>query len=250
MSAPAGPPSGDAAAGGSDRPQAHTDALDVVAMVSHELRSPLTSIKGFTALLLNRWERLADDQKLDLLRQVNHDADRVARLVGELLDVSRLETGRLRLRRRSVHLPVLVASVIERVRLAFDGLEVVADVDADLPDVDADPDRVEQVLTNLLENAAKYGQARDVRVQAARADGDVVIVVRDRGPGIAADDLARVFDPFFSRETGRPTGTGLGLFLSRGLAEAHGGSLTVESAPGEGAAFALRLPVARADPDE
>src|SRR5256714_5454470 len=112
--------------------------IEVVSTVSHELRSPLTSVKGYTSLLLNRWDRLKDDQKRMMLEQVNHDADRVTRLITELLDISRLETGRLVLRRQLINLPALAHSVVEKVGLEYPELDATATFPADLPRVYAD----------------------------------------------------------------------------------------------------------------
>src|SRR5207253_1557780 len=130
--------------------------IEIVSTVSHELRSPLTSVKGYTSLLLNRWDRLGDDQKRMMLEQVHHDADRVTRLVTELLDISRLETGRLVLRRQMVKLADVAEAVVAHVGLGYPELEVETSFPAGFPEIYADPDKVEQVLTNLIENAAKY----------------------------------------------------------------------------------------------
>ena len=145
--------------------------VEVVSTVSHELRSPLTSVKGYTSLLLNRWDRLDDDQKRSMLEQVQHDADRVTRLITELLDISRLETGRLRLRCQMVDIADLAEGVVEKVRIGYPELSVSVTFPGDLPRVYADPDKVEQVLTNLLENAAKYADSPDVRVEGVYDEG-------------------------------------------------------------------------------
>jgi PAS domain S-box-containing protein len=217
--------------------------IEIVSTVSHELRSPLTSVKGYTSLLLNRWDRLPDDQKQMMLEQVNHDADRVTRLITELLDISRLETGRLRLRRQLVDLPKLASSVVEKVSLEYPELEASTEFPSEFPKVYADPDKVEQVLTNLVENACKYGSPRGLRIFGGIDDGKVSVAVADRGEGIPPADLPRVFTKFFRRSEGRPTGSGLGLWISRGLVESHGGDLTAESAPGSGATFRFTLPI-------
>jgi signal transduction histidine kinase len=216
--------------------------IEVVSTVSHELRSPLTSVKGYTSLLLNRWERLNEEQKRMMLTQVNHDADRVTRLVTELLDISRLETGRLHLRRQRVDLPSLAASVVEKVGLEYADLECDVEFPDEFPKVYADPDKVEQVLTNLVENAAKYASPAGMRVVGTVEEGEVAVAVHDRGAGIPAADLAHVFDKFFRRDHGRPTGSGLGLWISRGLVEAHGGRLTADSTEGDGSVFRFTLP--------
>ena len=131
-----------------------TSGIEIVSTVSHELRSPLTSVKGYTSLLLSRWERIGDDQKKEMLEQVKHDADRVHRLITELLDISRLETDRLVLRRQMLNVQALIATVIEKVRFSYPEIEVAISFPPDFPNVYGDPDKLEQVLTNLVENAA------------------------------------------------------------------------------------------------
>ena len=230
----------DAARRGKDEVQ----GIEVISTVSHELRSPLTSVKGYTSLLINRWERLGDAQKLLMLEQVQHDADRVTRLVAELLDISRLETGRLTLRRQLVDLGSLVGQVLEKVRMMEATLEVDVRFDDNFPRVFADPDKIEQVLTNLVENAAKYADPKGMRVHGTVGNGEVAVAVTDKGPGIPEVDVPRVFTKFYRRAETRPTGSGLGLWISRGLVEAHGGRLTVESKMGEGSTFRFTLPTA------
>jgi len=220
------------------------DGIEIISTVSHELRSPLTSVKGYTSLLLNRWERLGEDQKRMMLEQVHHDADRVTRLVTELLDISRLESGRLVLRRQMVDLVPLVNGVLEKVRMMETRLSADVRFPENFPHVYADPDKIEQVLTNLVENAAKYADPRSLRVTGTTAGDQVAVEVADKGEGIPDSDLPRVFTKFFRRAETRPTGSGLGLWISRGLVEAHGGRLVVESEVGMGSAFRFTLPVA------
>jgi PAS domain S-box-containing protein len=219
--------------------------VEVVSTVSHELRSPLTSVKGYTSLLLNRWDRLDDDQKRSMLEQVQHDADRVTRLITELLDISRLETGRLRLRCQMVDIAELAESIVEKVGIAYPDLDVATKFPPDLPQVYADPDKVEQVLTNLLENAAKYADGPDVRLEGSydAERQELAVAVHDVGKGIPAAELPRLFNKFFrGSEGGRPSGSGLGLYIARGLVEAHGGRLTAQSRLGEGSTFTFTLP--------
>ncbi len=234
------------------RPVGDASGIAIVSTVSHELRSPLTSVKGYVSLLLNRWDRIDDDKKREMLTQVHHDADRVTRLVTELLDISRLETGRLVLRRQLVDLGGLARTVVEKVGMSYPRLDCSVAVEDGLPEVYADPDKLEQVLTNLVENAAKYGDPVGMAVAcslepgpdpaAPTVGGEVRVSVTDRGEGIPAEDLPRVFTKFFRRDHGRPTGTGLGLWISRGLVEAHGGELVATSTVGEGATFAFTVP--------
>ena len=229
---------------GARRRQAVAQGIEVISTVSHELRSPLTSVKGYTSLLLNRWDRLADEQKLMMLEQVHHDADRVTRLVTELLDISRLESGKLVLRRQMVDLSELVGVVVEKVRMMEPDVHAEVEFAEGFPQVYADPDKIEQVLTNLVENAAKYADPKGMRVRGVVGDGEVSVAVVDQGEGIPEADLPRVFTKFFRRAETRPTGSGLGLWISRGLVEAHGGRLVVESGVGEGSTFRFTLPTA------
>ena len=229
---------------GTRRRKADAQGIEVISTVSHELRSPLTSVKGYTSLLLNRWERLADEQKLMMLEQVHHDADRVTRLVTELLDISRLDSGKLVLRRQMVDLCELVGVVVEKVRMMEPDVHAEVEFAAGFPRVYADPDKIEQVLTNLVENAAKYADPKGMRVIGAVHGAEVSVAVVDRGEGIPHADLPRVFTKFYRRAETRPTGSGLGLWISRGLVEAHGGRLVVESRVGEGSTFRFTLPTA------
>jgi len=215
----------------------------VVSTVSHELRSPLTSVKGYTSLLLSRWDRLGDDDKKMMLEQVNRDADRVTRLITELLDINRLASGRLVLRRQMVDLPKLVQAVLDQLQMEHEDMEVTVDFAENLPAVYADPDKLVQVVTNLVENACKYASPKGLRVVGRTSDADVTIEVIDRGEGIPAEDLPKVFNRFFRRAEGKPTGSGLGLWISRGLVTAHGGSLAVSSVVGEGTTFRFSLPL-------
>lgn len=226
------------------RRDASTAGIEIVSTVSHELRSPLTSVKGYTSLLLNRWDRLADDQKKMMLEQVHHDADRVTRLITELLDISRLETGRLVLRRQMVDLQPLTKAIIDKVGMEYADLDVSISFADDVPNVYADPDKLEQVITNLVENACKYASPVGIKLTATvdKATDDVVVSVSDVGEGIPTEEVPKVFTKFFRRSEGRPTGSGLGLWISRGLVEAHGGRLTADSNLGQGSTFRFTLP--------
>lgn len=226
------------------RDREDASGIEVVSTVSHELRSPLTSVKGFTSLMLSRWDRLSDGQKREMIGQVNLDADRVTRLVTELLDISRLETGRLKLRRRMTSLPPLIEKVVTDVQHTHENLDPRIVVPENVPDVYADPDKIMQVLTNLVENTGKYAEGRgvEVRVGVLERGHAVAISVHDEGPGIPSDDLQRVFTKFYRSGEGRPTGSGLGLYIARGIVEAHGGRMWVESEPEHGCTFMFTLP--------
>jgi PAS domain S-box-containing protein len=216
---------------------------DLISTVSHEIRSPLTSVKGFTSTLLAKWDRFSDEQKRVMLQTVNYDADRVTRLLGDLLDVSRLEAGRLELKRQEVDVVALATDAIMRLRLDAEhhSLEVV--FPDGFPKVTADPGRIEQVLMNLVENAIKYASPGRVSV-SGNEDGDTVTVrVSDEGEGIPPDHLPHIFGKFYRRGSGeRRSGTGLGLYICKGIVEAHGGELTVEKSDATGTVFSFTLP--------
>jgi signal transduction histidine kinase len=214
---------------------------EIIATVSHEIRSPLTTIKGFTKTLIDRWDRLPDDIKLDMLRAVNADADRVTRLLTELLEVSRLEAGRLQLHFQRVDLRELCESVVNDLAARSESHALRLDDGGDVV-VRADPDKLLRVLTNLVENAQKYTDSGDV-VVAYRADGDwAETTVTDQGAGIPAAQQAKIFDKFARRElAGAPSGTGLGLYIAKGLIEAHGGEMGLVSKEGIGSTFWFRV---------
>jgi signal transduction histidine kinase len=226
-------------------PRTHSEPTggDVVSMVSHELRTPLTSIKGFTSLLLSKWDRLEDEQKRMMLEQVHQDADRVTRLMTDLLDTSRLESGRLLLRRQWVNLARLTQGVVEKLTVTYPDLDCQSMFPEEFPQVSADPDKLEQVLTNLVENAAKHGSTAGMAVAGEVVDHAVAVAVIDAGKGITASDLPRVFDKLFRCDRNAPTGAGLGLWISRRLVQAHGGRLTAASEPGKGSVFRFTLPI-------
>ena len=233
------------------RRRAETDHAGLISTVAHELRSPLTSVKGFTSTLLRRWDRFTDEQKRLMLTTVEADADRVTRLITELLDISRIDAGRLQVRKQPVDLGPLALAHIERAVVAGEPRDrVLVDVEADLPEVWADPDRVQQVLDNLVENALRHGEGT-VRLTVRRdpdgpppgsLDGPgVEVVVEDEGEGIAAEHLGLVFTKFW--RGARRGGTGLGLYVVRGLVEAHDGRISVGVSPYGGARFRFTLPV-------
>ena len=217
---------------------------DLVSTVAHELRSPLTSVKGFTATLLAKWPRFTDDQKRTMLETVNADADRVTRLITELLDVSRIEAGRLHLHREPVDIAARAAKLVAgRVAAGESESRFRIEVAGDLPEVWLDADKVDQILANLIENAVRHGAGTVTTViESALVHGEpgVAVSVRDQGPGIAPEFAPRVFRQFWRAK--RRGGAGLGLFIVKGLVEAHGGSITVAQAPGGGAEFRFTMP--------
>jgi len=218
---------------------------DLVSTVAHELRSPLTSVKGFTATLLAKWPRFTDDQKRVMLETVNADADRVTRLITELLDVSRIEAGRIEIHRQLVDIPAQARKLIAGRVCAGDPEDKFRlEVARDLPETWLDADKIDQILANLIENAIRHGAGTVTivveRAQTVGGGPGVAVSVRDQGPGIDPEAASRVFRQFWRAK--RRGGAGLGLFIVKGLVEAHGGTITVQQAPGGGADFRFILP--------
>jgi len=216
---------------------------DLVATVAHELRSPLTGVKGFVATLLSKWDKLNDDQKKMMLRTVNADADRLTRLIAELLDVARIDTGRLPLYPRPLDFAAAVNRVVDSVR-AGTGREVAFDVIGDLPTVSADPDKLAQVITNLVDNAIRHGAGQvtltAAPIEAGQPYAGVLLHVDDEGDGISPDIRSRVFTKFWKH--GTRGGSGLGMYIVHGLVGAHGGSVDIDESPAGGARVSVRWP--------
>ena len=226
------------------RRRAEHDHAGLISTVAHELRSPLTSVKGFTSTLLRRWEKFNDEQKRLMLQTVEADADRVTRLITELLDISRIDAGRLQVRRQPVDVEAILRGQVTRlVATGYDEDRFAVDVHGPLPEVWADPDRLEQVVSNLVGNAVRHGEGRVTLTLEPDPDGDgVVVTVDDEGEGIGDDHLGMVFTKFW--RGARRGGTGLGLYVVRGLIEAHDGKVSVGRSPAGGARFRFTLPAA------
>ena len=216
---------------------------DLVATVAHELRSPLTGVKGFVATLLSKWERLNDDQKKMMLQTVNADADRLTRLIAELLDVARIDTGRLSLYPRPVDFRAATDRVVASVR-AGTGREIAFVADDDLPTISADPDKFAQVVTNLVDNAIRHGDGQVTLTAVPIEDGapydGVLLHVDDEGDGISPDIRSRVFTKFWKH--GTRGGSGLGMYIIHGLVNAHGGSVEIDDSPAGGARVSILWP--------
>jgi signal transduction histidine kinase len=238
--------------GTAGRERLERDRAELVATVAHELRSPLTSVKGFTSTLLAKWEFFTDEQRKLMLETVEADADRVTRLITELLDVARIDSGRLELHLSLVDLPQLLAGQVARLTGGGEPAERFALHVADgLPETWGDSDKLQQVFANLLENALRHGDGRvTVRVRTAGVDlvtpaGPAAapateVTVSDEGAGVPPEAAARVFTKFW--RGGRRGGTGLGLYIAKGMVELHDGTIALGSAPGGGAQFVVVLP--------
>jgi PAS domain S-box-containing protein len=240
--------------GAQQRERLERSRAELVSTVAHELRSPLTSVKGFTATLLNKWGRFTDDQKRVMLETVNADADRVTRLITELLDVSRIESGRMEVHQQLVDLPDRARKIIAgRVAAGDSEDRFRLEVRDGLPETWLDADKIDQILSNLVENAVRHGAGIvTIVVEPARLDDEeatgepdaAAVAVRDQGEGIAPDVAPRVFRQFWRGK--RRGGTGLGLYIVKGLVEAQGGTIGVRRAPGGGAEFRFIVPVGTA----
>jgi signal transduction histidine kinase len=233
--------------GAQQRARIERRRADLVSTVAHELRSPLTSVKGFTATLLAKWTRFTDDQKRVMLETVNADADRVTRLITELLDVSRIEAGRIEIHRQLVDIPERAEKIVAGRVAAGDSPERFRiEAPADLPETWLDADKVDQIIGNLVENAVRHGAGTvTVVVQPAEDVSAVAVAVRDEGDGVAPELVPRIFRQFWRAK--RRGGAGLGLYIVKGLVEAHGGDITVRQAPGGGAEFRFTMPAGGPD---
>jgi two-component system phosphate regulon sensor histidine kinase PhoR len=220
---------------------------DFVANVSHELRTPLSIITGYLETLLEAPTDRATTKKF--LATMHKHAQRLNLLVEDLLELSRLESRRLPLKFQPVQLRACIAKALERSDSLINtvGASVIVDIAEEIPLVEADPVKLEQAIFNLLDNALKYGAKPDLKVWVStkRSGSDLVLEVKDNGPGIPLTDQPHIFERFYrvhkdrSRDAG---GTGLGLSIVKHTIQAHGGTVSLESAPGSGSIFTIRLP--------
>jgi PAS domain S-box-containing protein len=229
---------------------------EFVSQVSHELRTPLTAIKGFTELLLDGDAGEVNDEQQEFLDIVKSNVDRLVALINDLLDISRIESGRIKLDLAPIDLEAVIGSVAATMRPLLEGKNqtLTTTLQPNLPLAMGDRDRVVQVVTNLVSNAHKYTQSGGSITVFGEQSGDMLrIAVRDNGMGIPAEDLPKLFTRFFrvdnslTREIG---GTGLGLSIVKSIVELQGGTVSVESEPEHGSTFAFTLPVAKSGPIE
>src|SRR5579859_2493028 len=220
---------------------------EFVSMVSHEFRTALVGIQGFSELI--RDEELESADVKGLAGDINNDAQRLNRMISEMLDLDRMEAGKIHLDLKAVDLNGIIEDAVQRTQLGAERHHIVADLDLALPLVSGDGDRLIQVVSNLLSNAIKYSpEGGEVRVTSRRVDDSVEVSVQDHGVGIPAEAMNRVFgryERFDSNRTSKVTGTGLGLAISHQIVELHGGRISVESQAGKGSTFRFTIPVAR-----
>ncbi len=225
---------------------------DLLSIVSHDLKSPLSSVLLVVTRLLGVAPKqpVTPARLMKDLERVQHAAERMSALIQSLLDAASLEAGRLSIERGRVVLSTLIADALEAFQplAASSSILLESKLEPGLPDVLADPARIQQVLANLIGNAIKFtpSQGRITVSAAPSAEGALLCVV-DTGAGIPKDELEHLFDRFWQSRRGASAGTGLGLFIVKGIIEGHGGRLWVESEPGAGARFCFTLPEAPAD---
>ena len=215
---------------------------EFLGMVSHELRTPLTVIIGALSTALD--ERVSPEDRQELMRDASSSAASLATILDNMLELSRAQAGRLRLRKEPVRIRDVAAKAVLRVRRKYDTHDIVVDIPDGSPAVPADAARIEQVLYNLLENAVKYSPPGSrVRVFSLLDERGLVMGVRDSGRGIAPENQQKIFEAFGRVEEDGTKGIGLGLVVCKRLVEAHGGSIWVESQIGKGSTFMFSIPV-------
>jgi two-component system sensor histidine kinase KdpD len=231
------------------RMRAETEQLrnSLLSSVSHDLRTPLGVVTGATSALLDKNGPRDEQARQELLRTAHEEALRLNRLVRNLLDMTRLEAGALRVHKELQPLEEVVGAALDRMEDRLRGRSVEIQLPPDLPLVSFDPVLIEQVLINLLENATKYTPAGSpIDISARTSDGEVEVEVADRGPGVLPQDAERIFEKFYRAKESEGGGVGLGLTICRGIASAHGGRIWVEERAGGGSAFRFTLPVSKA----
>jgi len=226
-----------------------SDAMksQLLSTVSHELRTPLASIKGFATTLLRQDVKWDEATQRDFLRIIEEETDRLAEIIDNLLEMSQIEAGALRIAKEPTQLRQMIREVVDEMRMRTEAHYFVVDLPAELPRVSIDPRRIRQVLHNLIGNAIKYTKGGQITVGCEVEGEHVVVSVTDQGEGIQPQFIDKVFERFFQVDgasTRRVGGSGLGLSISRGIVEAHDGKMWVESMMGKGSAFRFTLPLA------
>ncbi|MBX7187628.1 MAG: sensor histidine kinase KdpD [Vicinamibacteria bacterium] len=217
----------------------------LLSSVSHDLRTPLASITGAASTLLHESGQIDDASRRDLLETIHEEAFRLNRLVANLLDMTRLESGALKVKKEWLPIEEVIGSALARLEASLEGRAVETDVPDDLPLAPFDALLIEQVLVNLIENAVKHTpRGAGITISASVSPEGLTVSVSDRGPGIPPGDETRVFEKFHRLEgRGQKSGVGLGLTICRGIVTAHGGTISVSNREGGGASFRFTLPI-------
>jgi Osmosensitive K+ channel histidine kinase len=217
---------------------------DFVSMVSHELKTPLTSIIGFSKTLLTL--KLSEEQHIKYLKIIEDEGKRLALLIEQYLDISKIEAGKFTMKTEDIDMVALVKELVERHQLQSDH-SLLLETSAHVPIIHGDGEHIKRVIINFLDNACKYSPANaKIVVSVGEQNSNVIVCVKDSGPGIKKEDKNRIFEKFFrgSNEiSGQNKGSGLGLAIAKGIVEAHEGRIWVESEFGKGATFCFSIPI-------
>jgi signal transduction histidine kinase len=225
----------------------------LLSTVSHELRTPLSAIKGFATTLLRQDVKWDEATQRDFLRIIEEESDRLSEIIDNLLDMSQIEAGALRVAKELAQLRQLIREVVDEMRMRTEAHYFVVDFPEELPRVLVDPRRIRQVLTNLISNAIKYSPKGQITVSCEVTEDSIIVSISDQGEGIPQEYREKIFERFFQVDgasTRRVGGSGLGLAISRGIIEAHDGRIWAESIAGQGSTFRFALPRARASLNE
>jgi two-component system sensor histidine kinase KdpD len=215
----------------------------LLSAVSHDLRTPLATISGAASTLRQSGDRLSDETRAELLDSISEESDRLSRLVANLLDMTRFESGGVRLTRDACPLEEIAGAALHRLETQLRGREVIVNLPDDLPLVFVDEVLVGHVFVNILENALKYTPAGSPLEITATSHGDTITIeVRDHGPGFEPGEEDRIFDKFYRSKTAATRGAGLGLAIAKAVVEAHGGHIEAFNHPQGGAVFRFDLP--------
>ena len=217
---------------------------EFISTVSHELRTPLGFIKGYVTTLLREDQEWDNSERAEFLRIIDDEADRLRELIDNLLDSSRLESGRLGMTCEAARLASVIRDAAMRIRSIHPDLDLTLEMPDELPIIQVDSTRIAQVLDNLLSNAVKYAPGAPVTIRASTEADHIRVQVWDRGPGIPPEHISRLFERFYRvpSRSGGVRGTGLGLHICRRIIEAHGGQISVESRVDEGTRFSFTIP--------
>ncbi|MBI5305576.1 MAG: PAS domain-containing protein [Chloroflexi bacterium] len=225
----------------------------LLSTVSHELRTPLASIKGFATTLLRQDVKWDEATQRDFLRIIEEESDRLTEIIDNLLEMSQIEAGALRVKKEPTQLRALIRDVVDETRMRTESHYFITDLPAELPRAFADPRRVRQVLRNLLENAIKYTKGGAITITCEVEREHILISVADQGDGIPPVLLDKIFERFYQVDgasTRRVGGSGLGLAISRGIIAAHGGKIWAENTAPRGSVFRFTLPLAPIESNE
>jgi two-component system sensor histidine kinase KdpD len=217
----------------------------LLSSISHDLKTPLVSITGTLSALLDSKSKLDVQQKQELLETAREESERLNRIVNNLLDMTRTESGVLRISRKPCDLRDFIGTCLEQLKDKIGGRKIDISIPKDMPEVAVDFLYMLKAFVNVIDNALKYSpDGSPIEIEASCIGGKALVSVRDHGYGIPKEDLGRIFDKFYRVERAQNvTGTGLGLSISKNIIEAHGGRISAESIPGKGAAFIIEFPI-------